>query len=89
MHDRGVRPAVRPAAYAAWPRVGPDAARGTRAMLTARRAELPAPAEADGWGAGLAVDLRKIDEAFAYAEARGFAFCEATEIYGGIGGSLN
>ncbi|MGA4541523.1 hypothetical protein ACPA54_16185 [Uniformispora flossi] len=69
--------------------VRPEAVRETRALLAARRAELLAPAEADGWGAGLAVDLRKVDEAFAYAEARGFAFCEATEIYSGFGGSLN
>lgn len=39
--------------------------------------------------AGDPVDLRKIDEALGVAGRLGVAFCEATEVYSGLEGSLN
>lgn len=69
--------------------VAPSDVAAARANLLGRRDTLLAPAEAEGWGDSLARDLAKTDEAMAYAEARGFAFCEATEIYSGLEGSLN
>ncbi|MEU8133456.1 hypothetical protein [Streptodolium elevatio] len=69
--------------------VPPHAVAAARANLRTHRDELLAPAHADGWGHDLATDLTKVDEAMAYAEAHGFAFCEATEIYSGMEGSLN
>ncbi|WP_436771051.1 hypothetical protein, partial [Yinghuangia sp. YIM S09857] len=72
--------------YAVGGLVPPHAVGEARANLRTNRGALLAPAEADGWGDSLATDLAKTDEALAYAEAHGFAFCEATEIYSGMEG---
>jgi hypothetical protein len=47
------------------------------------------PAKAGGWEYGCRLELRKITEALRDAEARGFGFLEAAEIYSGPLGIMN
>ncbi|MBG0831977.1 hypothetical protein HS041_30185 [Planomonospora sp. ID67723] len=69
--------------------VPPGDVAGSRRAFATRFEAIMAVARRDGWEPTASVNLTKIDEAFALAGHLGYGFCEATEIYNGMAGSLN
>ncbi|GAA1026269.1 hypothetical protein GCM10009557_03380 [Virgisporangium ochraceum] len=69
--------------------VAPAGVPATRTALRDGRDAIISGAEAKLGASNWALELRKIDEALALAQRLGVGFCEATEVYSGMTGSLN
>jgi hypothetical protein len=69
--------------------VGPESVSSVRAAVEAERATLEAVYDDGGVNEPMRTSVRKLREALADADERGFAFCEATEIYSGFSGIMN
>lgn len=69
--------------------VAPESVGTLRAVVEKERAALEAVYDEGGVNEPMRTSVRKLREALADADERGFAFCEATEIYSGFSGIMN
>lgn len=67
----------------------PQSVSAVRALVERERETLEAVYDEGGVNEPMRTSVRKLREALADADERGFAFCEATEIYSGFSGIMN